>query len=627
METKEDQAEEVLVQAPHMSDAQRKAMEVAEAARETDTTFPSFSRQLFMGTFNKSMLHPFPEQSAEDKKIGDALIDEVSRYLKAQLDPEKVDETRTIPQEVIQELIRMGLFSMKIPKAYGGLGFSQVNYNRIIMAVASHCASTAVLLSAHQSIGVPQPLKMFGTEAQKKKYLSMISQGAISAFALTEPEVGSDPAQMGMEAILSDDGSHYILNGEKLWCTNGPIAQLLVVMAKTKPKLVAGKEKKQITAFIVEGDTPGIKTIHRCDFMGIRGIQNGLIRFTNVRVPAENVIWGEGRGLALALRTLNTGRLTLPAACTALAKRCLSIARRWGKARVQWGQPVGLHEAGADKVASIASMTLALEAVTWITSQWADQGNIDIRSEAAMAKLFSSEAAWNIANLTLQLRGGRGYEKASSLKARGEEPMPVERMVRDARINTIIEGTSEIMHLFLAREALDPHLKHAGDLLKKGSPLGAKVKAACRLIGFYTKWYAGQWIKGLYSSSHGDMGALASQYRYIESTSHRLARTLFQKMIRYKAGLERKQLLLGHLVDIGMELFAMAATCSYAIKLERSGQEAGSVIDLAEHFCSSSRKRIADHFKALSEKSTLTRQLAQHTLEGQLQWLEKGIIE
>ena len=255
---------------------------------------------------------------------------------------------------------------------------------------------------------------------------------------------------MSSEAKLSEDGKYYILNGEKLWCTNGTIADVIIVVAKTAPKVIYGKEKQQISAFILEMNTPGVEVVHRCEFMGLGGIYNAQLRFTNVKIPVENRLGEEGRGLAIALATVNVGRLTLPAACTGAAKQCLHASRQWGNSRIQWGMPVALHEAGRQKIAYMAATTFAMEAVCWLTSQWADEGEVDIRIEAAMAKLFCTEALWKITDLALQLRGGRGYEKATSLKARGEIPYPIERAMRDCRINTLLEGSSEIMKLFLA---------------------------------------------------------------------------------------------------------------------------------------------------------------------------------
>lgn len=615
---------QVAIDTSKMNEGQRAAMEVTESARDFSVAKDGFAAELFMGRFRPDLIMPFPEQTPEDKAIGDDLVDRVMVYLREHLDADEVDRTQTIPEEVITTLKEMGVFKMKVPKEYGGLGFTQVNYNRVMMAISSHCGSTAVLISAHQSIGLPNPLKMVGTDEQKAKYFPRISDGEISAFALTEPDVGSDPAKMTTTAILSDDGTHYVLNGVKQWTTNGPIAQLFVVMAKTtKPD--DSSKKARITAFIVEADSPGIETLHRCDFMGLRGIQNGIIQFTDVKVPVENVLWGEGTGLKLALKTLNTGRLTLPAACAGLAKHCVSISRRWGAKRVQWGSPVGQHEVGRDKLAYIASTAFATEAVTWLTSHWADQQR-DIRIDAAMAKLFCSEAAWKIVDTTMQFRGGRGYERSDSLKARGEDPYPVERMMRDTRINTIIEGTSDIMRLFLAREALDPHLRLGADLLHPKSTTKQKLNAAMGMLGFYSRWYPRQLLGIVFPGSHKSAGRLATHMRFIDRNSHRLAASLFHAMGRHQAGLEKRQVLLAHLMDIGTELFAMSATCAYAISQARNEGREGA-LDLADVFCRQAQRRVKDHFALLNDKNQkASNSLAGRLLDGRYSWLEEGVI-
>lgn len=619
---------EILLDTSRMNRGQREALEVTETARDTGDHSPSFAGQLFMGTFASELLTPFPFQDEGDKAIGDKLVNTLASYLEKHLDPEIVDETRTIPPKVMREMVRLGVFAMKIPKKYNGLGLSQVNYNRVMMMIASHCGSTAVLVSAHQSIGVPQPLKLFGTEEQKQKYLPRFREGAISAFALTEPDVGSDPAQMSTIATLTDDGEHYIINGEKLWCTNGPIADVIVIMARTPSKIVRGKERKQITAFIVETKWEGVETVHRCDFMGIRGIQNGLLSFTNVKVPKENILFGEGKGLKLALVTLNTGRLTLPAACTGMAKQCLSIARRWGAHRKQWGSPIGMHEAGRAKIASIAANTFAMEAITFLTSHWADQDNVDIRIEAAMAKLFCSEIAWKVVDDTMQLRGGRGYEKASSLRARGEPGFGVERMVRECRINRIIEGTTEVMKLFIAREAMDPHLKVASDLLKRRTSAGRKIKAGAHMAAYYGAWYPRQWVNGSVWHEHAEVGVLGEEFKYVEATAHKLARTIFHYMGIYQDKLEKRQNILGRLMDIGTELFAISATCSYASGLVERNPRDVSPEDLARLFVKQSKLRIRAHFRALKYNADRYENvLAKRVLQGEFTWLEKGIIE
>ncbi len=617
-EKKDDQAE--LKKSQH-----DEAMEVTEEAREKYRQ-PSFGGQLFMGIFNPSLLFPFPEQDENDKKEGDEFIEKMENLLSTQLNPDEVEAKREIPKSIIEEMAKLGVFAMKIPKQYDGLGFSSTNYNRAVMKVASYCGSTGVLISAHQSIGVPQPLRLYGTEEQKKKFMPRFRKGSISAFALTEPDVGSDPARMSCEAKLSADGKTYTLNGEKLWCTNGTIADIIIVMAKTAPKVIKGKERQQISAFILEMNTPGVEVTHRCEFMGLGAIYNGLLKFTDVKIPAENLLGEEGRGLAMALATINVGRLTLLAACTGAAKQALHIARQWGTNRVQWGMPIALHEAGREKIAYIAATTFAMEAITWLTSSWADQGKVDIRIEAAMAKLFCTEALWKIADLTMQLRGGRGYEKASSLKARGEIPYPVERLMRDCRINTILEGSSEIMKLFLAREAMDPHLKRL-DFLIKGKPNPLKLTYQIPMVlGHYAGWYTKQLFRPLKSSSYKELGSLAKHYQFIEKTAPRLARDIFFYMAKYQQKLEHKQMILGRLIDIGTDLFAMAAVCSFAISQTKQ-QNTQSPIDLADYFCHIARRRIRDHFNALTDNDDKpTNEMAKRVVNKEFKWLEKGII-
>jgi len=616
---------EMVIDTTGMNEGMRAALEVAEMARDTSTKQPSFGGQLFMGTFDKDMLFPFPEQTPEEKAIGDELVAKVIAYIEEHLDPEEVDATRTVPENVIKGLAEMGLFAMKVPKEYNGLGLSQINYNRVMMAIASYCGSTAVLLSAHQSIGVPQPLKLFGTEEQKRRFLPRFRDGAISAFALTEIDVGSDPARMETKAELSEDGEHYILNGKKLYTTNGPIADIMVVMAQTKPKMVGTKSIAQISAFIVEGNSPGINLLHRCDFMGIRGIQNGLMEFVDVKVPKENLLVGEGKGLKLALATLNTGRLTLPAACAGMSRQCLSIVRRWGNKRVQWGSPVGLHDNGRSKISFIARSTFAIEAVAWLTSHWADRKDLDIRIEAAMAKLFTTEQCWKVIDTTMQFRGGRGYERATSLRARGEEPYPVERMMREARINTIIEGTSDIMRLFLAREAMDPHLKVAADLLKRHTPAGDKIKAGVKLASYYSTWYPSQWVNNSLWSSYEELEELSDHFHYVDITSHKLARTIFHYMGIYREKLEKRQNILGRLMDIGTELFVIAATCSYAHHLKQKDHSMHATV-LADNWCNHAKDTIEKLFQDLNQNhDRQDNLLAKDILAGDMRWMESDI--
>jgi alkylation response protein AidB-like acyl-CoA dehydrogenase len=590
-----------------MSSGQRAALELTESAREVAQE-TSFVSGLFMGSYDLSRIRPFPVQTAEDRDQGDAFLDKLETLLREKTDPDEIDRTGEIPPPVLEALAQLGAFGIKISPDYGGLGLSQTNYCRAAMLLGRWCGNLTALLSAHQSIGVPQPLILFGTEAQKRKYLPRVARGEISAFALTESGAGSDPATMQTHAEPTPDGSAFILNGEKLWCTNGTKAGVIVVMAKTPPKMVGGKAKEQITAFIVETDSPGVEVTHRCRFMGLRSLYNGVMKFTNVRVPRENILFAEGKGLRVALTTLNTGRLTLPAACVGLSRRCLEITRQWARERVQWGAAIGKHAAIADKVAKMSANTFAMEAMTLLAASGVDRDkHADVRLEAAVCKMWGSEAAWEIVNDAVQVRGGRGYETAASLKARGEEPIPLERFLRDSRINTIFEGSSEIMRLFIAREALDPHLKVSGAVLNSKLPLGQRLKAAVKAGLFYAKWYPKQWMPVLRSPNSEVRGQKGSavinrHLKYAARTSKRLARTLFHAMLRHGPKLEREQVLLGRFVEIGAELFAITATCLRAERVLRSGDanaDGPDVLKLADYFCQASRLRIEEKFRAV----------------------------
>src|SRR5207244_1552799 len=458
------------------------------------------------------------------------------------VDADEIDRSGEIPQKNIDDLFEMGAFGVKIPQQFGGLGLSQVNYGRAAMLLGSWDENLTALVSAHQSIGVAQPLLLFGTEEQKRKYLPRVARKEISAFALTEWNAGSDPANMSLRADPTEDGSAFIMNGEKLWCTNGIKAGVLVVMAKTPPKIVNGKERKQITAFIVDVDTPGLAMPHRCHFMGLRALYNGVVTFKEVVVPRENIIAGEGKGLKVALTTLNTGRLTIPAACVGLCKRLLEISRKWAGERVQWGVPIGQHAAIAGKMAEMAGNVFAMEALTFLTSSLLDRKAGDLRIETAMCKMWATETTWRIADDAMQVRSGRGYETAHSLAGRGEPAIGVERFLRDCRVNPIFEGSSEIMRLFIAREALDPHLKVGGAIFNTQLPMSERLKAVLSSGKFYAGWYPKQWLRanaGNLDKLHAD---LRPCIRYTARTSKKLARGLFHAMARFGPKLDREQL-------------------------------------------------------------------------------------
>src|SRR5438477_661690 len=615
--------------APEGKVSAAEAREVAEAAREQEWITPSFVRDLFLGKFRLDLIHPYPEQDPEEVRRARPFLDQLERLLREQVDSDRIDREGEIPETVIQGPRDLGAFGIKIPREYGGLGLSQLSYMKAIELVSSIDGSVTALLSAHQSIGVPQPLKLFGTDAQKKKYLPRLAKGAISAFALTEPGVGSDPAAMETTAVPTADGQAWVLNGEKLWCTNGTKAELLVVIARTPSKEVNGKEKRQITAFIVETASPGVKVEHRCHFMGLKAIYNGVIRFSDVRVPNENVLWEVGKGLKLGLITLNTGRLTLPISSVAAGKRCLEISRQWANERVQWGRAIGKHDAIAQKIGAMAANTFAMEAVAELCGAMADRGSYDIRLEAAIAKLYNSEGGWRIIDDTVQIRGGRGYETADSLRARGEKAYPVERIMRDFRINLIFEGSSEIMHLFIAREAVDKHLQVAGDVVMPGKGVSQRLRGLVRAGLFYAWWYPSRWLGWGFWPKYVEFGPLARHLRAVERGRGRVARGVFHAMVRFGPKLEYRQAVLFRLVDVGAELFAMTAACARAQWLLRHDPAAGRrAVELADLFCRQARARVQVKFRELRHNTDGTAyRVAQQTLAGEHRWLERGMVE
>ncbi len=609
-----------------MSKQKAQTMEMVESAREGRWQGATFAKDIFMGDLKFNNIFPYPAQPKEDQIAGQPFLDAFKQLLKDKVDADKIDRDGEIPKEVLNEIAELGAFGIKIDKKYGGLGLSQTNYLRAGQLMGSTCANITALVSAHQSIGVPQPLILFGTPEQKEKYLTRCAKGEISAFALTETDVGSDPAKVSVKAELSDDKSHYIVNGEKLWCTNGTVASFIIAMVRTEDKMVNGKPRRQVSAFIIDMDTPGVTVTHRCRFMGLKSLYNAVIKFEKVKVPVENVIDKEGRGLKVALETLNTGRLTMAGSCTGAAKVALDITKKWSNDRSQWGCNIGKHSAIADKITRMAARIFSMEAISLLTAQMVDLKKDDIRLESAMSKMKCTEDCSDIINETLQIRGGRGFETAQSLAARGEEPVAIERMYRDCRINTIFEGSSEIMRLIIAREALDSHLMVAANMMNKKLPFGKRVSSFFKAMGFYLKWYPSRYFPVSVASKNQLHPTLAKQVKRAAKQSRKLSRKLFHTMAKFGPKLEMEHIMLKRFVDIGTELFSISATCSYA-QLKYNETSNNEYIELANIYCNDTFITIQDYFHGISKNNDRKNyKLAQRILSDEFDWLADGTI-
>ncbi|MBV9123832.1 MAG: acyl-CoA dehydrogenase family protein, partial [Planctomycetes bacterium] len=397
-----------------------------------------FAKGLFFGQFNAPLVFPYPDLKPEERAEVERSVAEVRRFAEEKIDATAIDRNADIPPEVVRGLGDLGVLGMTAPKEYGGRGFSQLGYCRVMEVIGGHCASTAVFVNAHQSIGI-RALLLFGTEEQKRRWLPPLVTGRqLAAFALTEPEAGSDAANVQTMATPTPDGKTYLLNGQKRYITNGALAQVLTVMARTP---VPGKSETQVTAFLVTPDLPGFEVVEaRMPKCGIRGTATARLAFHGMPVPAENILGRLGKGLRVALTVLDFGRTTFGASCTGAAKVCLRAACKHAKTRVQFKQPLSEFELVKKKIASMAAHAFAMEATTSQCAAFIDRGAEDYMLETAMLKVFTTEALWQIVNDTIQIFGGAAYFT----------DLPFERMMRDARINQIGEGANDVLRAFIA---------------------------------------------------------------------------------------------------------------------------------------------------------------------------------
>jgi alkylation response protein AidB-like acyl-CoA dehydrogenase len=544
-------------------------------------TPPSFAAELFLGRFRLDLLKMPPGDPRRLDDEEEEFLARLREFCETEVDSGLIERTDRIPDRVIEGLKDTGAFCIRIPKEYGGLGLSDVCYLRALMIVSTVHSALGELLGAHQAIGLPQPLRLAGTDEQKKEFLPRCVR-EISAFALTEADIGNDPFRIHTTAVPNREAGTYTLNGVKLWTTNGVIADLLVVMANVP---ASDHGDGGMTAFIVEADAPGVTVEHRSSFIGLRGLENGVIRLHEVVVPDRNRIGDEGAGLDIALAAQDTGRLSLPAVCAATAKWSLKIARQWAGTRVQWDRPIGEHDAVAGKLAFVASTAFALEAIVEVSARQADT-----HLEAELAKLFASEKAWLVADELMQVRGGRGYETADSAVARGERGIPVEQVLRDVRIGRIFDSSSEVLRVFLAHAIIDRR-QSADD-----SP-----------------------------TATGIGGPLADHLSFIAEAAGRLAAGFAVAAGWDETELADRQRHLGRLIDIGAELYAMSASCVYAAALPDPD---GTPTELADAFCSQARRRVTELFARLSDNTDAPdRTMARQVLDRRYEWLELGVLD
>ena len=425
-----------------LSEKDKKQMAQVEELLFSGPEKEGFAKELYFGRFRTDSLMPFPELPQPRLKVGDAEVQKVKKFCAEKIDADKIDRDGVIPDSVIKGLGKIGVLGFTVDKQFGGQGLSQYNYCRILEIIGGHCASTGVFVNAHHSIGL-RGLELFGTEEQQATWMKPLTTGdKIAAFALTEPKAGSDAGNVRTRAEPTEDGKHYILNGEKRWITNGGIADVLTLMARTPDD---AEPDGKVTAFLVTPDMPGFEVVDaRMEKVGIRGTATGRLKLKNVKVPKENVLGPVGGGLKVALTVLDFGRTTFGAACTGAAKFCLERMVQRASTRIQFGKTLGEFELVKAKISEAAADLYAMESATYQTAALIDSGAEDYMMETAMLKVFASEQLWRIVNDCLQIWGGAGFFT----------DQPFERMMRDARLNLIGEGANDVLRCFIAAVGL-----------------------------------------------------------------------------------------------------------------------------------------------------------------------------
>ncbi|MEW6543060.1 MAG: acyl-CoA dehydrogenase family protein [Nitrospirota bacterium] len=615
-------------------------LEKLEEARERMAA-PSFMAGLFLGRPDFTLLLP-PEEPAEEREAEAAYCVRIEAFLRSQVDPEEIERTGKIPDTVLRGLFDLGAFALKIPREYGGLGFSYTTYGRVLTLIAGWSNSLALTVAVPQSIGIAMPILLFGNEEQKKIYLPRVARDAVSAFALTEPITGSDAANVQTEAVLDETGAQFTVNGEKLWCTNGPLARYVTLIARVPARresrgggqvwipVPAGKaaDDRVHTAFILDMTAPGVTVRQRCQFEGCRGIENAHMTFTDVRIPAANVIGEVGKGLKYALTILNVGRaVSIPAICLGMAKQAWQPTLDWANSRVTFGKPLGERQTQRMRAGRMAAALFAMEALATLVWRMADHKRGDIRIEAAVAKMFCSESTIQFLKDAQTLFGGMGYETAASKRLRGEPAFPIEQLVRDAEMYRIGEGATDILRPFVAREGLNQHLDRAKPYFAARATSGAKLGELLKLVRFYLPWYLSQWRRRpLPDRAELRHPKVRGYLAYVERESRRLARAIFYAMARYRAALRDDQGRQNRIEAVGEDLLAIAATALSAESRERTDGDATGWM-LADEFFRQARERVDRAVRGLlCNDDHVPTGIGGQAVRGAFAWLSRGII-
>jgi acyl-CoA dehydrogenase family member 9 len=563
---------------------------------------PSFTKSMFLGEVREELVFPFPVLEHDEKEALTAILDSMRDWAASSVSSSKMDHDARFPDEVRQGMHELGLMGVSIPEEYGGFGASAKVYNRIFGEVGSIDPALAVYFGAHQSIGC-KGIVLFGTEEQKQRFLPKCASGeSIAAFCLTEPGSGSDAQAMRSTAVPSDDGTHYVLNGTKIWISNAGYADILTVFAKV-PVDVDGVRKARVTAFVVDAHATGVSLGKLEEKMGIKASDTRAISFENVHVPVENRLGDVGHGFRIALEILNSGRLGLAAGSARGTRRIMREAIAYAKQREQFGRSIGSFEIIQRKIATLAAECYALDSAVMVTSGMVDRGGIDFSLETAACKIFGSELAFRASNEALQIAGGIGYSKE----------YPYEQAVRDSRINLIFEGTNEVLRALIALMGL----QQPGERLKA---LGPAFKAPIRSLGAIGEYLAGrarrQITKQRFSLVHP---ALEREAGLIETLVHDLALGVEDAILRNGKAIIDRQFLQERMANAAIDIYLATTVLSRTSwEIERLGGEeaAKAQIDCARIFIPMAHRRARRSIRGLRKhQDARLKAIAESSLE------------